>query len=540
MQSDCPTPFLHEGDHVTTATKPAPERRLAHSRDFTRPGFYVKLVLMLLVNAFGVYGIMASYAQESWGILVFLVAALIVADYVYFSRRGSIIPAKYLFPGLIFLLVYQVFVMLMTGYVAFTNYGDGHNDSKAAAVQQIQLTSEVEGGQSFPLTVVDKGGELGFAVVRDGEALFGAAEQPLEPLEGATVEGDKVTAVADGDILTIKQIVERQKDVLGLRVPVSEDGADGSLRTRNGSTATTSLPTLIYDKEADTFTNPEGVVFKADDSSGWFKSDEGKTLKPGWRVNVGLDNFKQMFTDARISKLFLGSLGWTFAFAILSVLTTFALGLLIAVIFNDERIKGRTFYRAMFILPYAFPGFLAALVWKGMLNRQFGFINEVLLNGNAVNWLGDGNLAKLSILGVNLWLGFPYMFLVCTGALQAIPGELTEAGIMDGAGPIKRFFNVTLPILMVSVAPLLIASFAFNFNNFSLIYMLTGGGPNYPGAPILVGETDILISMVYAISFEGGNKQYGLAAALSIIIFVVVGFISWLGFRQTRKLEEIM
>lgn len=523
---------------MTAATQQPPQRKLSHARDISRPGFYVKFVLMLLVNAFGLYGIMASYAQESWGVLAFLAVTLLVADYIYFSKRA--IPAKYLFPGLIFLLIYQIFVMLMTGYVAFTNYGDGHNDTKAAAVKQIQLTSEVEGGDSYPLTVIDKAGKLGFAVVRDGQAMVGADGQALAPASGATVEGQKVTSVPDAQVLGIQDVIARQDEVLKLRVPVSEDGADGSLRTRNGTTATTSLPTLRYDAQTDKFTGPKGEVYVADNASGWFKSDSGETLQPGWRVAVGLDNFKQMFTDSRISSLFLGSLGWTFAFAVLSVLTTFALGLLIAVIYNDPRVKGRTLYRALFILPYAFPGFLAALVWKGMLNRQFGFINQVLLGGANIDWLGDGNLAKLSILGVNLWLGFPYMFLICTGALQAIPGELTEAGIVDGAGPIKRFFNVTLPLLMVSVAPLLIASFAFNFNNFSLIYMLTGGGPNYPGAPISVGETDILISMVYAISFEGGNKQYGLASALSILIFIAVGLISWLGFRQTRKLEEIM
>ncbi|NLE97105.1 MAG: maltose ABC transporter permease, partial [Propionibacterium sp.] len=93
--------------------------RLSHARDLSRPGFYVKLVLMALVNAFGIYGIMASYAQEQWGILIFLVATLVVADYIYFSKRA--LPAKYLFPGLIFLLVYQIFVMGMTAYVAFTN-----------------------------------------------------------------------------------------------------------------------------------------------------------------------------------------------------------------------------------------------------------------------------------------------------------------------------------------------------------------------------------------------------------------------------------
>lgn len=521
-------------DTKSQATTP----QLSHARDLSRPGFYVKLALMALVNAFGVYGILASYAQEQWAILGVLVVTLIAADYIYFSKRA--IPAKYLFPGLVFLIVYQLFVMGMTAYVAFTNYGDGHNDSKPAAVRQISLTSEVQGGESFPLTVIDRGGELGFAVVVDGEARFGTGEEALAPLDGATVENDRVVAVEDGEILGMPQIVERQEEVLGLRVPVSDEPEDGSLRTRNGTTATTSLPALKYDEATDTFTNAEGKLFRANSDQGVFVADDGEELSPGWRVVVGFDNFTQMFTDSRISSLFASSLGWTFAFAILSVFTTFALGLFLAVIFNDPRVKGRVIYRALFILPYAFPGFLAALVWRGMLNRQFGFVNQVLLDGNAINWLGDGNLAKLSIIMVNLWLGFPYMFLVCTGALQSIPGELTEAGMIDGAGPIKRFFNVTLPILMVSVAPLLIASFAFNFNNFSLIYMLTGGGPNYPGAPILVGETDILISMVYAISFEGGNRQYGLASALSIIIFVVVGFISWLGFRQTRKLEEIM
>ena len=96
---------------------------------------------------------------------------------------------------------------------------------------------------------------------------------------------------------------------------------------------------------------------------------------------------------------------------------------------------------------------------------------------------------------------------------------------------------LTLPMLMVSVAPLLISSFAFNFNNFSLIYMLTGGGPNYPGLD--VGQTDILISMVYKIAIESGSPNYGLASAMSIVIFIVVGVIAWLGFRQTKTLEEL-
>jgi len=114
-----------------------------------------------------------------------------------------------------------------------------------------------------------------------------------------------------------------------------------------------------------------------------------------------------------------------------------------------------------------------------------------------------------------------------------------ESARIDGAGPVRMVRSITLPLLMVSVAPLLISSFAFNFNNFSLIYMLTGGGPNFVGTPLVVGHTDLLISMVYSVAFESGAKQYGLASALSIMIFLVVGLISFWGFRRTRTLEEL-
>lgn len=141
---------------------------------------------------------------------------------------------------------------------------------------------------------------------------------------------------------------------------------------------------------------------------------------------------------------------------------------------------------------------------------------------------------------VNLWLGYPYMFLVATGALQSIPDEVIEASRVDGAGVWQTFWNIKLPLLMVPLAPLLISSFAFNFNNFNLVYMLTRGGPDFAGAGINVGHTDLLITMVYKVAFSTGQgRDYGLASAFAIIIFVVVGLVSYLGFRQTRALEEL-
>jgi len=514
------------------------EYRPSHARSI-RKGFLAKLVLVGLIDAGAIYGILSAAAVQQWGIVAFSAFVLVLVTWTYFSRR--MLPAKYLVPGLIFLLVYQIFAMAYTGYVAFTNYGDGHNSTKEDAVAAVLAQNEVrvEGTASFPLSVVRADGTLGFAIVRDGTAEVGTADEPFTPVPDATVTDGKVTAVPGYDVLRLADIVPLQAQITALRVALSTDPTEGSIRTQDASTGYVYAPALVYDAQADTMTDPATGTVYTPSATGNFAAADGTMLTPGWRVGVGLKNFTQFFSDSRISGPFVEILLWTFAFAFLSVATTFALGLFLAITFNDPRMRGRKIYRSLLILPYAFPAFLSALVWRGMLNPRFGFINEVLLRGAEIPWLTDPWMAKLSILMVNLWLGFPYMFLVCTGALQSIPSDVIESATMDGAGRWRVFRSMTLPLLMISVAPLLISSFAFNFNNFSLIYMLTGGGPNFVGTPIVVGHSDILISMVYSVAFESGLKDYGLASALSIMIFLVVGLISYLGFRRTRTLEEI-
>lgn len=521
--------------------RPRRDRDGSHARNYS-PGFFAKLALMAVIDALGVYVVWSAWTAESYGILAASAAMLVAANWVYFSKRA--LPLKYILPGLIFLLAYQIFVVAYTGYIAFTNYGTGHNSTKEQAIEALLVQNErrVEGSESAPLTVVEDGGTLAFAIVTpDGDVEVGSAEQPLTVVDDATVEAGRATVVPGYTVLERGQVLQRQEEVTNLRVPVSDDPEDGSIRTPDAMTGFVYTSTLEYDDAADTMTDTTtGTVYTPNDD-GQFEAADGTTLAVGWRVAVGFDNFVTAFSDGRYAQPFVKILAWTFVFAIGSVATTFLLGLFLAITFNDVRMRGRKIYRVLMILPYAIPGFLAALLWSGLLNTRFGFINEVLLGGAEIPWLTDPVLAKLSVLFVNLWLGFPYMFLICTGALQSLPSDVMEAAKIDGAGRWRTWRSVTLPLLLISTAPLLISSFAFNFNNFTLIYMLTGGGPRFGDASVPLGHTDILISMVYQISGVDGSapKNFGLASALSIVIFVIVGTISALAFRSTRKFEEI-
>jgi arabinogalactan oligomer/maltooligosaccharide transport system permease protein len=132
------------------------------------------------------------------------------------------------------------------------------------------------------------------------------------------------------------------------------------------------------------------------------------------------------------------------------------------------------------------------------------------------------------------------MFLICTGALQSVPEELTEAARVDGASPWRVVRSIKLPLLLVSVTPLLIASFAFNFNNFNVIYMLTKGWPRFSDTTLDIGATDIMITLVYKVAFGGGGgRDYGLASAFSILIFILVATVSAIAFKRTRALEDL-
>ncbi len=500
----------------------------------------LKIIVLGFVDAVSIYAAFVLVLQGNIPVAVLVLLVTLLVNWIYFSKK--LLPAKYLTPGLIFLAVFQVFVLVYTCYVGFTNYGTGHNGTKVQAVSSLLASSlsRVEDSPTYPVTVVDQFGELGLLITdpETGDAFVGTADQPLVEVD-AEFDGDKAVSTAGWTTLQFADVIARTAEITELAVPYSEDPNDGALRTPDGSSAYRYLSNLEYDEAAGTMTNTTTGVVYTDIGTGAFVAEDGEELRPGWQITIGFDNFARAFTEQSIRGPLVYVTIWTFVFAIGSVALTFALGLLLALVFESPRMRGVKFYRVLLILPYAFPAFLSILVWAGLMNESFGFLNQVLFGGADIPWLTDPTLAKVSALLVNLWLGFPYMFLICTGALQAIPDELSEAAKMDGARGWNVFRHIKLPLLLSTTAPVLIASFAFNFNNFNLVYLLNNGGPRDTTTSLPVGHTDLLISMVYKVAFTGQNRDYGLASAFSILIFILVAVIAVISFSRTKAIEEV-
>ncbi|MEO3743914.1 ABC transporter permease subunit [Plantactinospora sp. B5E13] len=504
-------------------------------------GLLVKVVLLGLTLGIAAWAAFPLVDAEAWVGLAILVATTAGLGYLYLTRRH--IPAKYLVPGTLFLLAFQVLPVLYTASTAFTNFGDGHRGSKQDAIVAIQTASvtQVPGSTEYSLAVATTGdpatGALVFLVTDPATGAVSAGDTAglrQLPADEVTVgPGGRVTAAEGYTLLSIGQAGARSEEITNFAVPT----AGGAIRSSGLSRAYEGRALRAYDAGCDCVRDREsGKTWTADEELGAFVAADGERLAQGWQVDVGLQNLTRVVTDPDISGPFLRTLLWNLFFAVASAGGTFALGLLCALVLHSPRMRGRNLYRVLLILPYAMPSFAMLLVWRDMFNADFGLINNLF--GWHVDWFGGTWSARAAVILVQLWLGFPYMFLVATGALQAIPAQLTEAASVDGASRWQSFRRITLPLLLVALSPLLIASFAYNFNNFNAIYLTTKGAP-FPADNSTIGATDLLITYTYRLAFGGQGAQYGFAAAISIFIFALVAVISAVTFRRTRQQEEV-
>ncbi len=506
-----------------------------------RPFPWLKTLVLSAITLLNGYAIVLMYAR---GEFAFALLTLVLASMgVYVFARKRTYAHRYIYPGVAGMILFIIFPLIYTIGLAFTNYS-GANQLSFQRTQGVLLEQSFQSGDSYHFELRQHDDVYSIALKQGDHWLI---SQPVSLSEGSVEKHLELTPATElpGKKAPLKAVIQHRSVLNQLEVQTP----DGEALVMSGLRKFAQVkPLYSLDADGETLVNNQTEqVLKPNYEIGYYQPvDEsgqfiGDHITPGFIVNIGFDNFTRIFNDPGIQGPFFKIFVWTVVFAAATVVLTLAMGVILAQIVSWEALKGRGIYRVLLILPYAVPAFISILIFKGLFNQSFGEINQLLqgLFGLSPAWFTDPFLAKTMIIIVNTWLGYPYMMILAMGMLKAIPDDLYEASAMDGAGPIDNFMKITLPLLVKPMVPLLIASFAFNFNNFVLIQLLTNGAPDMIGTSVPAGHTDLLVSYTYRIAFEGaGGQDFGLAGAIATLIFLLVGGLSLLNMKFTKLETE--
>ncbi|GLH73282.1 maltose ABC transporter permease MalF [Geothrix limicola] len=492
--------------------------------------------LMILLGLAGLYIVTLVYATgESLLACVMLVT---LACFVWIYTSPKTYAYRYLFPGIGAALIFVVFPMLYTVRIGFTNYSSKNLLTFKRATQYLLEETYRAEGATYNSSLYPEGSRWRLRLEdADSGAAFATDPLDLSAEKHLTLKASPSPASLPGEEMAMKDLIDRQAALKAITVQMP----DGALVRMTGLREF-APSRLQYARNPDgsLTNNQDHSVIRPNLKSGFYETSDGEQVQPGFQVDIGWKHYVDILKDPGVREPFGQIFIWTITFAALTVVFATSLGMLLAVLLNWESLRFRSVYRLLLFLPYAIPGFISILVFKGLFNNNLGEINIVLssLFGIKPAWFSDPFLAKTMILIVNTWLGFPYMMVVCMGLIKAIPQDLYEASAVAGAGPITNFFKITVPLIIKPMTPLLISSFAFNFNNFVLISLLTGGRPDILNTSLSAGTTDILATFTYRIAFEGEGQQFGLAAAISTLIFLMVAVISIVQIRATKITQD--
>ncbi len=486
-----------------------------------------------IVVLFGLYITGKIYMAGQFVLALACLAILAFGVFVYTSSRAY--PYRYLFPGLIATLVFVVFPIVYTFAISFTNYSSRNLLTFERAKQYfLEQTYTVENGKTYAFTLHRDG--HAFRVRLEDEQATVYVSPALALYKGPIVVEANVPAPGDaplGDPVDTKVLISYLNNLklVSFQLP------NGQLVSVTGLHEYAAVKKLYKENADGSLVNQQdNSVLTANKKTGFFETSAGEPLTPGYTVQVGWAQYAKIFSDTSFSEPFLRIFAWTITFAGLTVLFAFSVGIVLAVLMEWDALRGRAFYQTMFFIPYTVPAFISILIFKGLFNQNTGEINQILtfIFGLHPSWFSTPFLAKSMLLIVNTWLGFPYMMVVCMGLIKAIPADLYEASAIAGSGPLTNFFKITLPLIIKPMTPLLIASFAFNFNNVMLIALLTGGRPDFLDTKVPAGTTDLLVSFTYRIAFEDSGANFGLAAAISTVLFIMVAILSLINMRLTK------
>ncbi|MDG2958594.1 maltose ABC transporter permease MalF [Exercitatus varius] len=497
---------------------------------------WLKYLIAGLVLLFDFYLVGLMYLQGEY--LFAILTLVILTSGVYVFTNKNAYAWRYVYPGIMGMTIFILFPLVATIAIAFTNYS-GSNQLSFERALSVLTEQRYFAGDKYNFKLYPQADDQ-YKIVLTNPVTAQTFVSENIALKAAEVPVSE-QAEPTGEVAPLKIITQNRSALQAIKVilPNNNELTMSSLRQFSEQKAR-----YQFDKENNILRNNEnGKLYKANNEIGFFQAinESGdwlnETLEPGYTVSSGFHNFVKIFTDKGIQKPFVQIFIWTVVFSLLTVVFTVILGMVLACLVQWEALKGKAVYRLLLILPYAVPSFISILIFKGLFNQSFGEINMILnqLFGISPEWFNDPFLAKVMILIVNTWLGYPYMMILCMGLLKAIPSDLYEASAMDGASTWQNFSKITFPLLLKPLTPLMIASFAFNFNNFVLIQLLTNGRPDMIGTTTPAGYTDLLVSYTYRIAFEGsGTQDFGLAAAIATIIFLLVGGLALLNIKATK------
>ncbi len=510
----------------------------------------LKYLALMIADAFALV-IVYTLVQDD-NLLLALVLLVIAVMLNAVILVPGLFPYKWMSPGLALVTLLVVYPIIYTVIVSLSNYSDGHLFTKQQTIDLLARQKYLPGDATvYNWTLfASETGEYALWLTREvgdvKETLFAVPDEPIRVVASDAVQEPPETYEG------FRQLSRAERAQAATAIQDLQFGAGDDtvgIKSRNEA-GRPFRPRYTYDAAQNAIVDKStGTLYLADDALGCFKPEgardctaEAGALIPGYRTYIGFENFTRLVSDPGLSGPLARVFGWTVGFALFTTLLNFAMGLFIAMILNDPILPGRKLIRSLLFIPYAIPGVISILAWRGMFNESLGVINANLSDifGVSIPWFSDPGWAKFSILLVNLWLSYPYMMLICSGALQTIPSDIYEAASVDGATGWQRFWSVTLPLLLIVVGPLLIASFTFSFNNYLIVEGLTQGDPPMAGTITPAGHTDILINYTYNLAFGSDRgADYGYAAAITIIIFALTAAITAAQYRLTRRWEEM-
>lgn len=485
----------------------------------------VQYGVVSLLSIFFLYITFLMYAKGEMlfaGIMLIFTCAF---AFVFTSNKAYV--WRYIFPSLVGVSFFILLPIMYTLGLTFTNKSNLHLLAYSQAENYfLQQSYVAEGSTSFDLTIYEDGDLFRLGLEdNDGQLYMTSEALPLDNTEEIVVSLNQILAEPALEEAERKAIITYRQPLANIQLELP----NGTLLIKSKLREYSEMYPLWLEQSPGVLENQEtGLKVTANHETGFFEKENGEYVSPGFQVNIGLDNYVRVITDSDMLKPFISIFTWTIFFSLFSVAATFMIGITLASFVQWEPIKGRGIYQLLLILPYSVPGFILMLIFKALFNQNFGQINHALdvLFQFQVAWDTDITMSKTKIMLVNLYLGYPYMFILCLGMLQSIPKDLYEASSLEGANPLINFFKITLPLIIKPLLPLLIASFAFNFNNFVLIQLLTKGQPLMLASNPPAGGTDLLVNYSYRLAFLGDTQDYALGATISTFIFVMIGIMA--------------